>query len=74
MGLFRAVPPDQFPFTLRLLDADTREPVWSATVLGPGTIPVPAGRDIAAGRVLIAQTQWPDGTADEEPVEPGSLP
>lgn len=73
MGLYRAVPPDRFPFTLRLLDAATREVVWAVSVTGPGRVPVPAGREIAPGRLLIAQCAWPDGAEDEEVVAPGEL-
>jgi hypothetical protein len=60
---FKDLPAAAFPFTIELLNADTREVVWTVTVDGPGVITVP-GRDVTGPGRKIARITYPDGTVE----------
>lgn len=63
-AVFRDLPADAFPFTMEILDADTREVVWAVTVDGPGAIRVPGLDETGPGR-KIARITWADGSVVE---------
>lgn len=63
--VFRDLPAARFPFTVRLLDAATRELRWETEVPGPGALHIPSRNDINGGQPLIAQILWPDGEIGE---------
>lgn len=61
---FRDLPAEAFPFTIELLNAGTREVVWSATVDGPAAVRVPGQDETGPGR-KIARITFADGTVQE---------
>jgi hypothetical protein len=61
---FHDFPADAFPFTVELLDAETREVVWSATADGPGAMRIP-GSDELGPRLKAARVTFADGTVQE---------
>ena len=63
---FRDLPADAFPFTMELLDAETREVRWSVRVDGPGATKVPGRNEINEGRPVIARIIRKDGTVAAE--------
>ena len=62
---FSDFPASAFPFTVELLQADTREVVWKTTVDGPGLLIVP-GLDMTGPGRKIARITFADGTVQEE--------
>jgi hypothetical protein len=62
---FSDFPADCFPFTIELLDAGTREVVWSAKIDGPGMIRVPGSAELGPGP-RIARIRFADGTVVEQ--------
>jgi hypothetical protein len=62
---FHDLPAAAFPFTVELLDAETREVVWTAVVDGPGTLRVP-GPDELGPRLKAARVTYADGTVEED--------
>jgi hypothetical protein len=62
---FVDLPPDSFPLTIELLDAETRLVRWSARVTEPGVLNVPSRTEVNDGKLLAARVTWPDGTVQE---------
>jgi hypothetical protein len=58
---FRDLPADAFPFTMELLDAETREVCWSATADGPGAVRVPSRDEVNGGRPTAARVTLGNG-------------
>jgi hypothetical protein len=61
---FTDLPASAFPFKVELLDAETREVVWSATSDGPGVMRIP-GPDELGPRLKAARVTLADGTVME---------
>jgi hypothetical protein len=61
---FHNLPAEAFPFTIELLDAGTRNVVWTTTVTGPGVVDVPGPDKTGPGR-KIARVTFPDDTVEE---------
>jgi hypothetical protein len=58
------LPASAFPLTVEVLDAETREVVWSATADGPGAMRIP-GPDELGPRPKAARVTYADGTVQE---------
>jgi len=58
---FRDLPRSAFPFVIELLNAESRQVVWSAEVAGPGALRIP-GRDETGGRPVAVRVTYADGT------------
>lgn len=63
--VFRDFPRSKFPFTMELLDAETREVRWSVTIEGPGAVQVPSKDEINGGRLLVGRITFADGEVQE---------
>jgi hypothetical protein len=61
---FTDLPARAFPFKVELLDAETREVVWSATAAGPGALWIP-GQDELGSRPKVARVTFADGIVRE---------
>jgi hypothetical protein len=59
------LPADSFPFTIELLDAETRLVRWTALVKGPGVLHVPSRAEVNDGKTLTARVTFADGTVQE---------
>ena len=61
---FTDLPARAFPFKVELLDAETREVVWSATSDGPGVMRIP-GLGETGPRPKAVRVTLADGTVQE---------
>jgi hypothetical protein len=66
---FHDLPASAFPFTMELLDAETREVRWSQRVTGPAAVRVPSRDEINNGKPLASRVTFADGEVVE--TEPG---
>ena len=67
---FHDLPPDSFPFTMELLDAETREVRWSATADGPGAVRIPGSHETNGGKPVAVRVTFGSGEVVE--MEPGA--
>lgn len=61
---FHDLPASAFPFVMEILDAATREVVWTAEVKGPGALRIP-GTDETGGGPKAVRLTFADGTVQE---------
>jgi hypothetical protein len=66
---FHDLPRSRYPFTMQLLDDQTREVVWELEVTGPGAIRIPGVQESNGGRPVAVRIRYADGT--EESAELG---
>jgi hypothetical protein len=62
---FHDLPASAFPFTMELLDAETREVRWSQKVTGAAAIRVPSRDEINDGKPLTSRITFADGEVVE---------
>lgn len=64
--MYRSVdlPAAAFPFTVELLDAETRDVLWQVAVTDPGALRVP-GKAELGGRATTVRIKYADGTEAE---------
>lgn len=60
--------PDDFPLTLEMLDAVSREVVWKVTVTGAGAIWIPGRGEVNEGRPVAVRVTTPDRVETVEPI------
>ena len=68
---FHDLSADSFPFTMELLDAETREVCWTATADGPGAVQVPGYREVNDGKPVAVRMTF--GNGEVSVVEPGEV-
>jgi hypothetical protein len=66
---FRDLPASSFPFTMELLDVETREVCWSATADGPGVVRIPGKEETNGGKPVAVRVTFGNGEVVE--MEPG---
>jgi hypothetical protein len=67
---FHDLPASSFPFTMELLDAETREVCWSATADGPGALRIPSKHEVNGGKLMACRVTSGNGEVVEmEPEE-----
>ena len=71
---FHDLPAGSFPFTIIMVDRQTRRECWRAVVEGPGALHVPSRFDVNEGRRISVRILWADGSTTEEDLQVSTVP